>query len=64
MTEAPELRRARFHLLRAEDALNVAIASLRTTPMPDSARVMLTDHANAVRQQVQDLLDLLVKAGP
>ncbi len=64
MTEAPELRRARFQLLRAEDALNVAIASLRTTPVPDSVRVMLTDHANAVQQQVLDLLELLGTVKP
>ena len=64
MAEAPELRRARFHLLRAEDALNVAIASLRTTPVPDSVRVLLTDHATAVQQQVLDLLELLGNVKP
>ncbi len=59
MTEAPELRRARFHLLRAEDALTVALASLRAAPVPDSAQVLLTDHARAIQQQVQELLGLL-----
>ena len=59
MAEAPELRKARFHLLRAEDALNVAIASLHATPVPDTTLVMLTEHAKAIQQQVQDLLDLL-----
>ena len=59
MSEAPELRKARFHLLRAEDALNVAIASLLATPVPESALVMFTDHAKAIQQQVQELLDLL-----
>jgi hypothetical protein len=59
MAEALELRRARFHLLRAEDALTVAVACVRAVPLPDSARVMLTDHANAIQKQVKELLKLL-----
>jgi hypothetical protein len=64
MTEAPELRRARFHLLRAEDALSVAIAGVRAVPLPDSVRVMLTEHASTIQDQLKELLELLNRAQP
>jgi hypothetical protein len=64
MTEAPELRRARFHLLRAEDALNVAIVSLAATPVPDGARAALTTHAGVIQQQVEQLLGQLAAGQP
>jgi hypothetical protein len=61
MTEAPELRRARFHLLRAEDALNVVIVSLAAAPVPDGARAALINHAGVIQQQLQQLLGQLTE---
>jgi hypothetical protein len=59
MTETPELRRARFQLVRAEDALRVVIAALETASVPGAARPGLIGHVDAIQLQVDRLRGLL-----
>jgi hypothetical protein len=59
VSEAAAVRRARFHLLRAQDALNVALRSLDAAAVPEASRPVMLDQVQQIQRKAAQLLTLL-----